>query len=78
MKVLDALEDRSGWYFKAKNVKAVSNTLADNPTRWGPEKITEELNRLRPDVNRREQILGEKEMSLCSQILSADTQQEDL
>ena len=59
MRMLGCLEMRSGWYFRAKHVKGVANTLADGISRWERDNVNRHLHEYRPDINWQEQQQGE-------------------
>ena len=64
---------RSGWYFRAKHVRGVANTLADGFSRWERDNVNKHLPEYRPDINCQEQDLGLIGMDLCTGILASST-----
>lgn len=50
MRLMGALEDRSGWCFEAKHVKGIMNMLADGQIRRDSNMLLEELTNRWPDV----------------------------
>ena len=51
MRMLGCLEMRSGWYFRARHVKGVANTLADGISRWERDNVNRHLREYRPDID---------------------------
>ena len=61
------------WYFRAKHVKGVANTIADGISRWEFDNVNRHLREYRPDINWQEQALGQPERDLCTGILAPST-----
>ena len=64
---------RSGWYFRAKHVKGVANTLVDGISRWERDNVNRHLREYRPDINWQEQDLGRHGRDLCTGTLESST-----
>ena len=73
MRMLGCLEMQSGWYFRAKHVEGVANTLADGIPRWERDNVDRHLREHRPDINWQEQDLGQHGSDLCIGILASST-----
>ena len=78
MRILGTLKVGGNWCFQAKHVAGVDNSLADLITRCEHSRVNAELNRRRPDVDWREQVMGGEEEQKCSAILLRDTRSDVL
>ena len=72
MRMLGCLEIHSGWYFRAKHVKGVANTLSDGISRLERGNVNRHLREYRPDINWQEQDLGQPRRDLCTRILASN------
>ena len=73
MRMMGCLEMRSEWCFRVKHVKGVANTLTDGISRWDRDSISPKLTAFRPDVNWQEQVLGEAEIRLITDVVASST-----
>ena len=77
MRMMGCLEMRSGWYFRAKHVKGMTNTLADGLSRYDvipfPPNSPHSA-----DVNWQEQILGKAGIGLITDVVASSTSADQL
>ena len=77
MRMVGCLDMRSGWYFRAKHVKGMANTLADGLSRYDvipfPPNSPHSA-----DVNWQEQILGKAGIGLITDIVASSTSADKL
>ena len=73
MRMLGCLEMCNEWYFRAKHVKGVANTIADGISRWEFDNLNRHLREYRPDINWREQAMGQTGRDLCTGTLASST-----
>ena len=78
MRMLGCLEMRSGWCFRAKQVRGVANVLVDGVSRWDRPTIAANLCASRSDIHWQEQLLGARGANLCIDILAASTSEAQL
>ena len=72
MRMMDCLEMRSGWHFRAKHVKGMANTLADGLSRWDMTPFPPNSPHS-ADVNWQEQILGKAGIGLITDVVASST-----
>ena len=60
----------SGWCFHAKHAAGTDNVIADGTSPWTSTTMSDFLRKIRPDIHRQEQPLGQAGIELCSGILA--------
>lgn len=78
MRMMGCLEMRSGWCFRARHVKGISNTLADGISRWDHDRIAPNLHAFRPDIQWQVQELGQAGRNLVSDTLASSSSDNQL
>ena len=71
MRLLEALELSSSWYFDAKHVRGVFNVTAGGISRWGRDLLLRNLHSVCPDVPWKARDLAKAGTPLCTSVLAS-------